>query len=307
MRKATWSNIGVDVKTAKNMDEVLRLSNLDYDVVTKPVWFTDEQTGRQILIPNKQATVRANDNHTYGVVSDSYNIVQNRDAFSFVDYMGNESDLEYERAGETYWGMVYIIAKLPNVNILGDAFTPHVIFRNSFQGGTKITAAICPLRIVCQNQFNFSFKNTDNTVAIKHTINAQSKLEEAKIVLKQSADYMADLNRMAEKFAGIKITEFELHRFLNIAFPLDGIEELSNCKRTRLETAKQTFKNAYLSEDNQNFKGTAWGLINAYTDLMTHQKAKGKEKTKEQTNFNRITFQKPMNNIIDMIRQAKTA
>ena len=90
--------------------------------------------------------------------------------------------------------MVYIIGKLPEVDILGDTFTPHVIFRNGFSGKVKISAAICPLRIVCQNQFNFAFQDTQNSVAIRHVQNAGVKLQEAREVLRVSADFMAELN-----------------------------------------------------------------------------------------------------------------
>lgn len=303
-RTTTWSNIGTKVEDCKTLNDVLTKANLNYEVETRPIYFNDS-LGNNILVPKQMATVRTNDNHTYGVVSNKYNVVQNRDAFDFVNYINNE--IEFVKAGETYTGMVYIIAKMQDINILGDAFTPYVIFRNSFAGNTRISAAISPLRIVCQNQFNFVFKNTDNTVNIKHTSNANVKLTEAQEVLKQTADYMQDLNNMAEKFARIKLSEFEVQKFLRLAFPMDNVEELSTQKRNKLEQARLDFKNAYLTDDNYNFRGTAWGLINAYTDLITHQKVKGKEGTKYETNFTRITFDKPMNNIIQLIKEAKTA
>lgn len=303
-RTTTWSNIGTKVEDCRTLDDVLTKANLNYEVETRPIYFNDS-LGNNILVPKQMATVRTNDNYTYGVVSNKYNVVQNRDAFDFVNYINNE--IEFVKAGETYTGMVYIIAKMQDMNILGDAFTPYVIFRNSFAGNTRISAAISPLRIVCQNQFNFVFKNTDNTVNIKHTSNANVKLTEAQEVLKQTADYMQDLNNMAEKFARIKLSEFEVQKFLRLAFPMDNVEELSTQKRNKLEQARLDFKNAYLTDDNYNFRGTAWGLINAYTDLITHQKVKGKEGTKYETNFTRITFDKPMNNIIQLIKEAKTA
>lgn len=171
--------------------------------------------------------------------------------------------------------MVYIIGKLPEVNILGDAFTPHVLFRNGFDGKNKITAAICPLRIVCQNQFNFAFKNTQNTITIRHVRNAESKLEEARETLKLCVDYMNELNSMAEHFAGMKITGDCMERVIKYLFPIPEDTVINPMKRKSLEDARAAFKKAHEQEDNRNFRGTAWGLINAYTDMITHREPAG--------------------------------
>ena len=141
-RTATWHSIGKDASECANVNEVLEKSGLDYIVEKRPIFtYPDiEDDGSRMLIPNRFVTTRKIDGHTYDVVSDKFEVIQNRDAFDFVNYMGDE--ISFEKAGETTNGMVYIIAKLPNVNVLGDEFTPHVIFRNGFNGKVKITAAI---------------------------------------------------------------------------------------------------------------------------------------------------------------------
>jgi hypothetical protein len=210
--------------------------------------------------------------------------------------MGDE--ISFEKAGETASGMVYVIGKLPEVSILGDSFIPHVIFRNGFNAKVKITAAICPLRIVCQNQFNFAFKHTQNTIVIRHVQNAERKLAEAREILKMSADYMSELAKMAEKYATIRLDATQLDRLLKQMFPLDGIEEMNAFKRHNLEEQLARFRQAYLAEDNQNFRGTAWGVINAYTDFITHKIPQGKTATKEEGKFVMVTFHPALMNAI---------
>lgn len=232
----------------------------------------------------------------YDIVSDKFEIVQNQEAFDFVNYMGE--DLQFLKAGETENGMVYIIGALPQVNILGDAFTPHVIFRNGFTGKIKITAAICPLRMVCQNQFNFAFKNTQNAVTIRHVQNAHDKMEEAREVLKLTADYMQELAAMAEQYAGIKLGAEDLDKLLDRMFPIMDPESMNSFKRHQLEVSREKFRRAYLADDNANFRGTAWGVINAYTDFITHRAAMGKSETKEEGKFMMVTFHPGLMNTI---------
>lgn len=298
-RTTTWHAIGKSVEECRDLDGVLQASGLDYTVSKKPV---SVYVPSELLLPisNRFATVRESDGHVYDVVSDKFEIIQNRDAFDFVSYMGDE--LQFEKAGETANGMVYIIGKLPEVDILGDKFLPHVLFRNGFNGKVKITATICPLRLVCQNQFNFAFKDTQNAITIRHVQNAQAKLEEAKQVLKLSADYMAELTTRAEHYAGIKLSKRELDWAINWLFPTGDIENMNAFKRHQLEAAIEAFKAAYNAEDNRNFRGTAWGLVNAYTDYITHRVPTGHSATKEEGHFVNVTFQPSgMNKILTAI------
>ena len=298
-RTTTWHAIGKDVQECTDMTQVLRKSGLDYTVEKFPV-FADIRTpggsSYREPIPNRFVTGRTSDYHMYDVVSDKFQLVQNREAFEFVDYMGDE--LSFEKAGETENGTVYIIAKLPSVNILGDEFTPHVIFRNGFSGKIKITAAICPLRLVCQNQFNFAFKNAQNTVSIRHVGNAEAKLQEARDVLKLSADYMQELNAMAEQYVGVKLTPAQVDRVLDQMFPIVDRESMNPFKLHQLEDARTKFRNAYNADDNGNFRGTGWGLINAYTDFITHKPAVGKSETRDEGKFMMVSFHPALMNVI---------
>lgn len=293
-RTTTWHSIGKSVEECKDLESVLTASGLDYTVEKKPV-FTEVES-QQLIIPNRFVTMRDTDNHPYDVVSDKFEVIQNREAFDFVNYMGE--DLQFRKAGETENGMVYIIGALPEVSILGDSFIPHVIFRNGFSGKVKISAAICPLRMVCQNQFNFAFKNTQNTVTIRHVRNAHDKLEEAREVLKVSADYMQELNAMAEQYAGIKLTATQFDRVMDWMFPMENPDQMNAYKRHQLEEQRAKFKKAYLADDNSNFRGCAWGLINAYTDFITHKAPQGRTSTKEEGKFMAVTFHPGMMNAI---------
>lgn len=298
MREATWTKVGYSVEECRNLHEVLKLSGLDYEVNKEPI-FIHPDDEEPIMIPDRYITYRDNDGHTYDVVSDKYEIIQNEDAFDFVNYMSDE--VTFERAGETASGMVFIIGSLPSVDILGDKFTPYVIFRNGFSGKITTSAAICPLRFVCQNQFNFAFKNTQNAISIRHVSNAEIKMQEARDTLKMSADYMMKLNMIAEGYAGTKLSEFQIRQVLNAMFPLEKAEEMNPYQRKSLMDAKAAFINAYEADDNRNFKGTAWGMINAYTDFITHKDPAGKQETRFEGKFVQTTFKPSMNKIIDVI------
>lgn len=284
-RVPTWENLGHNVIGSHTVQEVMESAGLNYEVSLEPVYVNDPQGGIHPL-PGRLVTTRNSDGHAYDVVSDKYQVVQNHEAFDFVNYMGQ--DVSFVKAGETASGMVYIIAQLDSVSILGDTFTPYVIFRNGFNGKINIAAAICPLRIVCQNQFRTALKNANNAVIIRHVGNAESKLKEARNVLQESASYMVELNAAAERLAVHRLTPGSVDRVLDTLFPV--VEGMNPFSRKLAEDRRAAFAMAYTADDNANFRGSAWGMVNAYSDFLTHMAPAGKTPTRFEGKFITSTF-----------------
>jgi hypothetical protein len=104
-------------------------------------------------------------------------------------------------------------------------------------------------------------------------------------------------------FAEVKLSPIALNRVLDHMFPIKGLEDMNAFKRNRLITAREALTAAYNHDDNGNFRGTAWGLINAYTDFITHQAPSGQVHTRDEGKFMKVTFGTPsVNHIMDVIR-----
>ncbi|MBO4542238.1 MAG: DUF932 domain-containing protein [Bacteroidales bacterium] len=286
-RTPTWENLGTDVSKSRSIDDVIAHAGLDYEVTKMPLTVA----GTDIIVPEKMVTVNSQTLQPFGVVSSRYQIIQNKEAFDFVNYING--DLEFVKAGQTATGMVYIIARLPEQYIMGDGFRPYVILRNSHNGRYPIQAAICPLRIVCQNQFTMAFRQSDNTVTIRHSRNAEVKMREAQMVLRQTADHMHTLSNMAEQYAVERITDVQLSSILEQFIPINN-EEMSARQITAAETDRMSFMTAYNADDNANFKGTKWGLVNAFADYATHKPSLRTTATGNESRFMSVSFDPAM-------------
>ena len=268
-RTATFANIGTDIKGISSTEEALNAAHLNYNVVKTNMYLKGE-SGELIDYPDMKFTTVEGTSRVLGVVSAKYEICQNRDAFSFIDYIGRDFDgFEYVKAGETPNGIVYIIAKFPNDSILGDAFTPYIIFQNSHDGRSSIKATICPLRIICQNQFNLSFKSSPNTVRIVHSSKLDRRMLEARTVLKDVAGYMTTFKSTAESLAEKKISYDDV---ISVFYETFGTANMDSQQKQKLDRSRSKFLACYNSDDNQNFRGTAWGVINSAADYLTHHK-----------------------------------
>ena len=286
-REATWTNVGVDVEMTSTVSEVLAKAGLDYEVEKRPMYIDSDNGNGGILVPDKYATYDVTNGRIKGVVGNTYKVLQNRDAFDFVN--GIDDKLSFVKAGETKSGMIYIIGRLDDVTVLGDKITPYVIFQNGHNGVYTLKTTICPLRIVCQNQFAMSFKSSPNTISIHHSNSMEGRLVEAQNLMKDVAGYMKEFNNTAEELASTKFTGNAKDIFN--AFFTEAMTKKDNEKQLAVVADKTTLiSNIYDYDDNQNFKGTMWGLVNAYADYTTHILPMRNTDTSEENKFVSVTM-----------------
>ena len=257
------------------------MAGLDYTVEKKEILLPNGT-----VIPEQFATVKAGTDHVFGIVGNQYEIVQNADAFEFIDEIVPEG-LQFVKADETK-DFIYIIASLPERYVLGDKFTPYVIFQNSHNGYSTLRAAICPLRMVCQNQFTIAFKNADTKISLRHSSSIYSKLETAKAVLQQSAAYMDTFEQEANLLANLKVDAPTQLKVLDEYFKVP--ENASARTENTINERREIFVKALDANDNQNFKGTAWGMVNAFADYITHTQPKRNTETSAVNKFTSVTF-----------------
>ena len=274
MRTSTFATIGTDISTCKSSEEVLNTAGLNYSVIKKGIKYLGDDGKTYYDYPDKVLTVNESTGNIFGVVSNKYEICQNRDAFNFIDYIGQDNPgFEYVKAGEisngTNSGLVYIIAKIPNIQLLGDDVTPYIVFQNSHDGMGSVKATISPLRIVCQNQFNLAFRESSNTVRIVHSSQIDTRLMVARNMMRDVANYMETFQDTAAELATKKITQDQVIKIFNEVFKYDP-EKMTNRQVNNLEMNRAEFLSCYKAEDNQNFVGSAWGLMNGAADYLTH-------------------------------------
>ena len=286
MRTATFNTIGADVSDCTSVSELLHKSNLDYKVIKVPIYFQDGFTYK--TYPGKVFTQKEGTSEICGVVSPKYKVCQNIDAFSFLDYIKSDVNLSYVRAGETDNGLVYVIAKLDPLTVLGDLITPYIIFQNSHNGLSSMRATISPLRIVCQNQFNLAFSTAPNTSRIVHSSNMNKRLIAAQQMISNSTAYMSAFTTMAETLATKKVPH---------SLVVDVFDDLL-ANRTSYESSLNEFLSCYTCDDNSNFIGTAWGIVNGAADYLTH--CKNNKLVTDDTKFVSTTLQSDiLNRVVD--------
>jgi phage/plasmid-like protein (TIGR03299 family) len=133
-----------------------KVTHGDVLVVRRPEWIDDFGNKRPAeLAPAEgfKANLREDTGEVLGIVSDEYEVFDNRDAFRFLDALVG-SELHFETAGSLWGGRhVWCLARLPEyIELGGDLSATWIYVANSHDGSMAVTAAVTPIRIVCANR-----------------------------------------------------------------------------------------------------------------------------------------------------------
>ncbi len=294
VREVPWHGLGAVLdECPKSIDEALekaglgwKVSHGDVLVVRRPEWTDDFGTKHPPdLIPATgfKANVREDTGDVLGIVSDEYEVVDNRAAFAFLDALIG-SDMHFETAGSLSGGRrVWVLARLPEyVELGGDLSATYVYVANSHDGSMAVTAAVTPIRIVCANTLGAALRqaehgvNAQRTFRFRHTGNLQAKFAEARQVLGLTINYQQQFKELADRMAREPIAEWALERrVLRHLWTIDeDMGKLARANRERtMESVLAIFRGRGAAGDTiGNSPGTRWVAFNAIAEHLDYRR-----------------------------------
>ena len=292
VREMPWHRLGVVLDDyPRSIDEALEKSGLgwkvrhgDVLVVTQPEWADDfgvKHPPDLIQAKGFKANIREDTGDVLGIVSDEYEVVDNKAAFGFLDALIN-SDMHFETAGSLWGGRrVWVLARLPEyVELGGDLSATYVYVANSHDGSMAVTAAVTPIRIVCANTLGAALRQADHGVAarrtfrFRHTGNLQAKFAEARHVLGMTINYQKQFKELADRMASEPIAEWALERrVLRHLWTIDeDMGKLARQNRERtIENVMAIFRGRGAAGDTTgNTPATKWVAFNAIAEHLDY-------------------------------------
>ena len=302
-RFVPWHGLGTAVEEAPTSAEAIRLAGLDWEVNPQPIY--TEFDGKLLGIQNANANVRNSDGKVLGIVTDRYQIVQNREAFDFTDALIGEG-CTYETAGALDGGKkVFLLAKMPEKKILGEEFDPYICFTNTFDGSGSIKAVMTPVRVVCQNTLSLALQQATRKWSTRHVGNLEMKLEEARHTLKLANQYMDKFAETADILANTTVTEDQAMAVLDKLFPVS--DDASDRQKANMTDKKEQFMICMFAPDILKYKGTAYQMVQAASDFATHAAPQRNTSTYQERNFNKVLEGHPIidTTFLEMLALAK--
>lgn len=287
-RTVFTDGVGKNITSAGNLAQALELSGLNYKVEKFPIQFTQpvvQMMGdKQIVvqtpyaIKDKVATVRTDTMQSLGIVSPNYEILNNEDAFDFLDSLVEEG-AHFETAGSygANGAKNIITMSTEGMNILGDDYKPYLLLQNSHDGSRAISISYVSIRIFCSNCLARARKGMVNEITIRHSSSMNHKLEAARLTLMGQRQYLEEFKKECEEYAKIDFSENQFFEMAKELFPVhtedkDIIQIRNLCQIDYL-------MKCYKANDLDNFTNRGIRALQAVADFESHPVALRTAKT----------------------------
>lgn len=280
--------------------------------------------------PNGYATYRIDKNIPLGIVKSKYEVVQNIDAFNFIDNAIGEGKALFEYAGCFGYGhKVFITAKLPiTTSVGGDPIDNYLVFSTSHDGSSSIDILFTPVRVFCLNMLNSGIKESSSHIRIRHTKTVKDRLDfgaemlhtaieyaktsqlfyESLLTIKmnddQVRDYIARLQLTEAEYEAV--VEYNHENGIRKIFEKDWLAmqktNISTRKANIISTMFDYYKHGVAQE---HIIGNAWGAYNAITGYYCNVKKQEGEKRMDNLVFGGDRL--AMNRALNMVTMYKAA
>lgn len=266
-----WHGLGVPVSNDLTPAQMQEKAGLDWTVQKEEL-----TTASGAVVKGKQALVRSSDNAVLDVVGDSWNPVQNSEAFEFFSEYVLAGDMEMHTAGSLKDGqMVWALAKVKDTfDILGgDQVDSYLLFSNPHQYGKSIDVRFTPIRVVCNNTLTLSLgQKVANSVSLNHrtAFNPDSVKEMLGIASEKFATYKETAQFLSSK----RFTVDSLVQYYSEVFPrtYQGKKEVTVQSIEDLTTnAKKAYEVLETQPGAEFGEGTWWQALNSVTYLTDHK------------------------------------
>lgn len=270
---------------ARSLDAALTSASLDWTVTKRPLtasWmetrFNQYAEMHTVPVPGKHAVVRSTvgegtDYLALGVVGDRYTPVQNRRAFGFVDdllHLGG-GDLEVDFAGSMHNGRkVFLSVKLPQTIMVGDSdpVETRLLCVNTHDGTAPFSLSLHVNRLFCTNQIEAVRRNAKRAQqhwSIRHTTGIEGRVQLAREQLNLTVAAHEEFEREAQELIRKTVNNRQVDRLIDSTFAIS--HDASKAARDSKMRARMAVRTIYRESPTQeNIRGTAWGLLNAFVE-----------------------------------------
>ena len=276
VRSRFFDEVGRPIQGATNLEEAIKMSGLDYEVQKLPIYFNPRigKTPKMTKIPDRYAVYRT-DNHTpMGVVGKKYEILQNREAFNFLDSLIAGGAM-FETAG-TYGlngAKSFISISTQKLKVLDDDIQPYIVLTNSFDGTGTVKVGFSPIRVFCSNTLALISKKVKslhlNSLSVRHTKSMAIAMEQGKEILFQNTQYLETLKSISELLAVTPFSEEAFKKMCEVFYPIDN-NQTKKAVTMNTEMLEELFR-AYKQDDLGNFSGSAYRAFQAISDFESHK------------------------------------
>ena len=279
-----WQSIGNALPPRQSIDTRTHAAGMDWSICSTPVRYMAETSGALGAImsfDDQRVLYRSDTKEALSVVGSRYQVVQPREVLEFYRDLTEVSGFELEtagvlKAGRKFWALARTgkEAKLKGTDVVKG----YLLLATSCDGSLATTATPTTIRVVCNNTLNIALREAVGAIKVPHStsFDAQAVKRQLGVAVSQWDSFMYRMKILAER----RVKSHEaMSYFLKVicetgqSAPSNGSDKTPSLSNERaLAKVQEIFDGRGRGAELAAAKGTAWGLLNAVTEFVDHER-----------------------------------
>ena len=279
--KQAWHGLGTVVEEAPTPYQALHLAGINWNVIEAPLsatTFTTDDDGMEtpvrVQVPDRKCLLRDDTNEVLGIVSERYEVIQNREIADLIYEVATDDEITVESAGSLAGGKrIFFLCHLGTFGLDhgDDTVKQYALFRTGHDGKTEVSVRQTNVRVVCANTEAMALSK-DRGVGFRHRgdirsniVHMQAALGDIKAKAKQFELFAEEALKTSMPTASDYFTN--VYRTVHGKLP----SRLDNPKaHARFVNTMAEWEGLRNHEWNAASAGTAWNAYNAVTQWATY-------------------------------------
>lgn len=274
-----WHGLGQQLSRHQPLETWRQQAGMDWHINESPVRFIADATnhlGSIHSFPEQKVLYRSDTLAPLAVVSQRYKVVQPEEVLEFYRNLTEYAGYELETAGVLKGGRKFWALARSGLGTAlkgQDQVNAYLLLATSCDGSLATVATPTSVRVVCNNTLTVAVDGAAQGVRVPHStaFNPQRIKQQLGISVSQWDEFMYRIKKLAER----KVSQAEARTYFqsvicNVDEPLDDTSKLPNYRA--LNRVQKLFHGDGRGARLSSAQGTAWGLLNAVTEHVDHEK-----------------------------------
>lgn len=274
--KKPWHGLGQQLTQDAPIEVWRKEAGLDWEAQVAPVRFEPHGEGGDIFRVKGQNVIYRSDTFAaLGLVSDRYKVHQPADVLDFFKTLVQSAGFSLEvagaiKGGKRIWALANVNKK--SVVLNDDAVKGYLLLSTSFDGTTATVGQFTSIRVVCNNTLSAA----DTETAPSRVMLTHGKNFDASVMREQLGIVVSGFDGMMDKyrsFARNSVSSQYAKNFIKELFPDTHDNQTGLYKESRsFKRVLELFDGAGIGAQQRGVYGTRWGLLNAVTQYIDHER-----------------------------------
>jgi phage/plasmid-like protein (TIGR03299 family) len=274
-----WHGLGSRLTEKQPLEVWQREAGMNWQIQESPVHFKSDTVGNLGTIHSfaeQKVLFRSDTKAPLSVVSQRYQVVQPREVLEFYRDLTERSGYELETAGVLKGGRkLWALARTGQSTALkgNDVVNGYLLLATSCDGTLATTATPTTIRVVCNNTLTIAVNGASQAIKVPHStrFDPRAVKQQLGITVSQWDDFMYRMRALAAR-------PVKAHEAKDYLLSVLCEVQTGNPERTGFSNERALSKVLSLYEGHgrgaelEAAKGSAWGLLNAVTEYVDHER-----------------------------------